>query len=112
MSPRATRPRSVLAGRLNSISSRRVVRMRCSWPLTRASLSQRVGVAAAALEHLHQRADRRERVADLVGDAGGQQAEGRHLLLVQHVGLGLLQLARALGDARLQLGLVVAAGRR
>jgi hypothetical protein len=45
-----------------------------------------------------------------VGDAGGQQAEGRHLLLVQDVGLGLLEFVGALGDAVFQLRLVAAQG--
>ena len=101
---------SLLAGRLNSISSRRVVRMRWSWPLTRPSLSSVYASSVAALEHLHQRADGGERVADLVGDAGGEQAEGGHLLLVQHVGLRLLQFAGALGDAGFELGLVLLQG--
>ena len=52
------------------------------------------------------RADGRQRVADLVGDAGREQAERRHLFLVEHVGLGLLQFAGPLGDACFQLGLV------
>ena len=47
-------------------------------------------------------------VAHLVGDAGGEQAEGRHLLLVKDVGLRLLQLRGALGDAALEV--VVEAG--
>ena len=103
MSPRATRVRSLLAGRLKLISSRSVRLDALQLAADQASLSWRVGVAVAALEHLHQRADGRERIADLVGDAGGQQAERRHLLLVQHVGLRFLQFARALGDAGFQL---------
>ena len=43
-------------------------------------------------------------------DAGGEQAERGHLLLMQHVRLGFLQFARALGDAGFQLGLVFLQG--
>ena len=80
--------------------------MRFSCPDDQRELVQRVGVGFVALEDLHHRADRGERVADLVGDAGRQQAEGRHLLLVQDVSLGFLQFGGALGDARLQFGLL------
>src|SRR5436305_620143 len=62
----------------------------------------RVGVLVAALQHLDDRTDRRERVADLVGNPGGEQAERGHLLLVQHVRLRLLEFAGALGDPHLQ----------
>jgi hypothetical protein len=43
--------------------------------------------------------DEVERVLDLVGDAGGQLAERRHLLSVQQARLGRLQFAQcALGS--------------
>ena len=110
ISATASELRSVLAGRLKLTSSRKCVWMRCSWPLTSVELFPPVVVQVPALEHLHQGTDGRQRVADFVGDAGGQQAEGGHLLLVQHVGLGFLQFARALGDAGFELRLVLVQG--
>ena len=46
-------------------------------------------------EHL----DRRERVADLVGDAGGELADGRELLGPEDLALALLELLHHLLDA-------------
>ena len=65
-----------------------------------------VVVAVAPLQHLNQRADRRERIADLMSDPRGQEPEGRHLFLVQQVGLRLVQLAGSLGNAFLEQSLV------
>ena len=42
----------------------------------------RVFVQIAAFQHLDQRADRRERVANFMGDSRGEQPERGHLLLV------------------------------
>ena len=60
-------------------------------------------VVVPPAEELHDRADRGQRVADLVSDAGRQQAERGHLFLVQQLGLGLLQFAGPLGDADFQV---------
>ena len=62
-----------------------------SSPISLASAgSQR---ADAALQDRELEADRVERVADLVGEAGGEGAQHRHLLALDDAGLGLLQLA-------------------
>src|SRR5579884_3442323 len=92
ISARETRVRSLLAGRLNSINSRKVPRIRCNWPLTNANLLSVYGSLSrcwsiCTIELID------------VSDAGGKQSEGSHLLLMQHMRLRLLQLPRALGDA-------------
>jgi len=46
-----------------------------------------------------------------VCNAGRQESKGCHFFLVQDVGLGLLQFASPLGDARFELRLVLAQGR-
>ena len=62
-----------------------------------------VVVHIATFEHLNQRADRGQRVADFMGDTGGEQPKRGHLLLMQHLSLRLLEFARPLGDALFQL---------
>ena len=47
-------------------------------------------------EDLHRARDRRERVADLVGDAGGELADGRELLVESGLALELLHLGQVL----------------
>ena len=54
-------------------------------------------------EQLHDRTDRCQRVADLVGDARGQEAESGHLFLMEQLRLRLLQLAGPLGNAGFQV---------
>ena len=92
------------AGREKSISSRIVPLDPVELAAGQVELFRRVGVGPAALEHLHQRAERRQRVAHLVGDARGQQAERGHLLLLDHPGLRGPQGVGPLGDPLLQLG--------
>src|SRR5262249_3702222 len=62
-----------------------------------------VTVWIPALEHLHERADRREWVANLVSDSRGQEPERRHLLLGNDAGLRGTARSRALRHALLQL---------
>ncbi len=66
-----------------------------------------LALQAPLVEQLQLHLDRRERVAQVVGHAGGQQAEGRHLLLVQQARLQLLLL----GDHALHQEHVVVAAR-
>ncbi len=71
-----------------------------------------VRVVLPPLEHLHERADRRQRIADLVGDARGQQTEGGPLLLLDELRLRLLQLERPLANPLFEQLLVLLAVRR
>ena len=97
--PDAARP-SLDAGREKSTSSRIVRSIRCNCRPARSSFSAVYGSGPAALEHLHQRAERGQGIADLVGDARGQQAERRHLLLLDHPGLRGPQRVGPLLDPR------------
>ena len=61
------------------------------------------GGRAIGEEELHVADDAAERIVDLVGDAGAELAERRELLRLDELRLRLLELARALGDARFEL---------
>jgi hypothetical protein len=58
-----------------------------------------VGFGLAAFEHLDDGAECGEGVADLVGDAGGEEAEGGHFFLVDEPRLGGAEFLGAGGDA-------------
>ena len=65
---------------------------RISCSMTARSSAGRPGGGVALQAGLHQHLDRGQRVAQLVGDAGGHLADGRQLLGPQHLVLALLQL--------------------
>ena len=56
-------------------------------PCGQVQLFARVGIRPAPLEDLNERAQGRQRIADFVRDTRGEQAEGRHFLLVDHSSL-------------------------
>ena len=67
------------------------------WMTRKVVLGERPGLLLAQAR-LDQHLDRGQRVADLVGDAGRQLADGGELLAPQHLALLRLQSLRHLGD--------------
>ena len=61
-------------------------------------------VVEVVLDDLGGAFDDGEDVVEVVGDAGGERAQGVHLLAVQQFAVGDLQFPRALGDFLLHLG--------
>ena len=79
--------------------------IRPSWRFGQLELLVGVGVTGSlAADHLDQRADPGQGVADLVGDPGGEEAERGHLLLLDHPSLGGPKRGGPLGDALFEFG--------
>ena len=63
-----------------------------------------LGIVEVVFDDLGGAFDDGEDVVEVMGDAGGERAQGVHLLAVQQRAVGELQLPRALGDLLLDFG--------
>ena len=63
-----------------------------------------LGIVQVVLDDLGGAFDDGEDVVEVMGDAGGERAQGVHLLAVQQFAVGDFQFPRALGDFLLHLG--------